>query len=81
MGSLAKGDITGAKNLADLKGLIKSGLDFTSSRFETFDNKSNTFARVFVFETNLKKRGAFIVNANDIDSNGGRANITVRVEP
>jgi hypothetical protein len=81
MGSLAKGAITGAKSVDDLKALIKSGLDFTSLDFETFDGTSTTFARVFVFETNLKKRGAFIVNTNDVDSNGGRANITIRVEP
>jgi hypothetical protein len=81
MGSLAKGAITGAKSVADLKALIKSGLDSASSRFETFDGLSQTTARVFVFETSLKKRGAFIVNNNTVNSNGGLANITIRVEP
>ena len=80
-GSLAKGDITGAKSVDDLKALIKSALDFSSLNFQTFDGTSSTFAKVYVFETNRQKRGAFIVNSNSADSNGGRANITIRVEP
>ena len=80
-GSLAKGAITSAKTAEDLKALIKSKLDFYTGNFTEFDGTSSTFAKVFVFETNNKKRGAFIVNSNSTDSNGGRANITIRVEP
>ncbi len=79
-GHLAKGQVTDLKTAADLKALVKSSLDFSTSDFETFDGTSATFAKIYTFETNLKKRGAFIVNSNDTDSNGGRANITIKIE-
>jgi hypothetical protein len=36
---------------------------------------------MFTFETNLKKRGAFLVTANSTNSNGGSATITIKVAP
>jgi hypothetical protein len=78
---MAKGDITAVKTVADLKAKIDSHLNNVSLNFKAFDGTSQTYARVYVFETSTHKRGAFIVNSNTTDSNGGRANITIKVEP
>jgi hypothetical protein len=78
---MGKGEITGVKTVPELKTLIDAHLNNVSLNFMPFDGTSQTFARVYVFETSGKKRGAFVVNSNSTDSNGGHANITVKIEP
>ncbi len=78
-GSLAKSEFSGIKTRDELYYSISNSLQYVHSDYQYFDGSLNTFTNVYVFETNLQKRGGFIVNSNNTNSNGGRANITIKV--
>jgi hypothetical protein len=77
--SLSKGQVANIKTVADLTTFIKDDLPI-QEQIE-FNGDSDTFAKVYIFETGQKKRGVLIANSNSYDSNGGRANITVKIQP
>ena len=76
---LSKGQVSGIKTVANLTEFIKNDLPIQPQI--VFDGTSDTYAKVYTFETGAKKRGVLIANSNVFDSNGGRANITVKIEP
>ena len=77
--SLSKGQVANIKTVANLTTFMKEDLPI-QEQIE-FNGDSNTFAKVYTFETGQKKRGVLIANSNSYDSNGGRANITVKIQP
>ena len=77
--SLSKGQVAGIKTVANLTEFIKDDLPIQPQIL--FDGTSSTYAKVYTFETGAKKRGVLIANSNTVDSNGGRANITIKIEP
>ena len=77
--SLSKGQVANIKTVSDLTTFIKDDLPIQPEIL--FDGTSATYAKVYTFETGAKKRGVLIANSNTVDSNGGRANITVKIEP
>jgi hypothetical protein len=77
--TLTKGGFANVKTVADLTTFIKNNAPIQEEA--VFDGTAATFAKVYIFETGAKKHGIIIVNSNSTDSNGGRANITVKVEP
>ena len=76
--TLSKGQVANIKTVANLTDFIKDDLPI-QSQIE-FNGDANTFAKVYTFETGQKKRGVLIANSNSYDSNGGRANITVKIQ-
>jgi hypothetical protein len=76
--TLSKGQVTNIKTAADLTTFLNGKYPIQSEII--FDGSSNTYASVFMFETGQRKKGVLIANSNAYDSNGGRANITVKIQ-
>lgn len=78
--SFSKADFEAVTNTTELTAFLAANQEPIQEE-ATFDGTSTTAGRMFTFETNLKKRGAFLVTANSTNSNGGSATITIKVTP
>jgi hypothetical protein len=75
---LIKKQITDLTTNAALTTLYNNSL--VSGSNDDFDGLSATLDKPYAFETGAQKKGFFIVNSVTTNSNGGRANITIKIQ-